>query len=342
MNIIKSYIVISIFFLVSCSTSPNLPNVDNIDVAVDFIRFDNEIRTLDLDNLETSFNILKEKYPAYSALMFSSILPLQKESNLDVNILQEFLKHSFTRNALDTIADIFPALKQEEKELRKSLQYFLHYFPEEKLPRFFTSYSDFAYQSYIFDDDEGDGIGISLDLFLGENYPYKSIDPKNPAFSNYITRRYDRKFMVRKIMELLIDEQLGILQGKRFVDHMIHQGKKWYILKQIMPQAEMDIISEFTKDQFTWCEENEKGIWSYVLENNLLYESNQQQIKTYVFESPNSKGMPKEAPGRTAHYLGWKVIEKYMDETKSSISDLIREKDNQKILKLSKYKPKRK
>ncbi len=330
------------FLLASCGEAPNLPKVDHIEVESSILRFDKALSQLDTTDLPKSYQALKLKYPALSELMFSKIIPVISEDKLDYDKLKDFLSNQYTRQALDTIQVLLADLSMEEKELNQALKYYKHYFPEAVIPKVYGGYSDYTFQTFIFDDYQADGICASLDLFLGEDYPYKDIDPTNVAFSEYISKRYDRKFMVKKIMELLTEEQVGALQGKRFVDHMIYQGKKWYLLKQLLPEHPMNIISEFTEEQYNWCLQNEKSIWSLFLDQELMYETNQQKIKTYVFESPRSAGMPEEAPGRTAHYLGFKVVEKYMDETKSSISELIKEKDSQKILKLSKYKPKRK
>lgn len=339
------YYTFALFVLIqftSCESAPNLPNVDHIEVDAKIVRFDQALNALDTNNLEKEFSKLKIQYPALTELMFKQIIPIQEKESVPIEVLKDFLSNKYTQHGLDTIQKLLPDLSKEEKSLKKSFQYFKHYFPEALLPKVYAGYSDYGFQTFIFDDYQSDGICASLDLYLGEDYPYKEIDPKNPAFSDYITRRYDRKFMVKKIVELMVEDQIGALQGKRMIDHMVYQGKKWYILKRLLPQFDESMISEFTNSQWDWCKTNEKEVWSYFLDKNLLYETNQQKIKSYVFEGPKSFGMPEAAPGRTAHYLGWKMIEQYMDETKMSISDLIQEKDSQRILKLSKYKPKRK
>lgn len=326
----------------ACEQAPNLPKVDHIEVDSKILRFDKALLSLDTTNVRKSYRDLQLKFPALTDLFFDRIIPVKNDSSVDFDEVRKFITNPFVRRTLDTIAIIHPNLKAQEKELSESLKYYKHYFPDATIPKLYAGYSDFSFQTFIFDDYQNDGICASLDLYLGADYPYKNIEPKNPAFSEYLTRRYDKEFLTKKVMELLVEEQIGALRGKRTVDHMIYQGKKWYLLFRLMPSAAPEVISEFTKEQWDWCEDSEKSIWSYFLDNKLIYETNQTKIKTYVFESPKSQGMPAQAPGRTAHYLGWKIIESYMSETNIEISDLIKETDSQKILKLSKYKPKRK
>lgn len=335
-------LLVFILLLCSCEEAPKLPKVDHIEVDANIVRFDKALLSLDSTNLSQSFTKLKLQYPALTDLLFERIIPLKKGDSIDYTQLKDFVSNKYVQHTLDTIQYVLPSLHEEEKQLEQAFRYFRHYFPEAVLPKVYAGYTDFSFQTFIFDDFKSDGICASTDLFLGEDYPYKSIDPKNPAFSEYITKRYDRKYMVKKIMELMVEEEVGALQGKRTIDHMIYQGKKWYILQKLLPQTAMPILAEYTNEEWEWCEASEKAIWSYFLDQNLLYETNQAKIKTYVFESPRSQGMPEESPGRTAHYLGWKIIEKYMEETNLTIPELVKEKDSQKILKLSKYKPKRK
>jgi len=59
-----------------------------------------------------------------------------------------------------------------------------------------------------------------------------------------------------------------------------------------------------------------------------------------VDHSPNSPGMPSDAPGRTANWTGWQIVKAYMKRNpKITLSQLIEETDAQQILTKAKYKP---
>ena len=50
--------------------------------------------------------------------------------------------------------------------------------------------------------------------------------------------------------------------------------------------------------------------------------------------------MPPESPGNTGSWLGWKIVQKFMQENPTyTLKSLMQETDAQKILTLSKYKP---
>ena len=64
--------------------------------------------------------------------------------------------------------------------------------------------------------------------------------------------------------------------------------------------------------------------------------------KSLLIVSPFAKGMPRESPGRIGCFVGYKIVNNYMDKNPSiDIDELMKDIDAQLILKKSKYKPKR-
>jgi hypothetical protein len=179
-------------------------------------------------------------------------------------------------------------------------------------------------------------------MFLGNNFDYKNIDPTNPAFSEYLSRSYNKDHIVKKSLDILMEDIMGQPSGKRFLDLIIHKGKQLYIAQHILPTASDTVVFEFSEKQWTWLNDNELEIWSFFLEKNLLYETNHLKINKYVNNSPNSPGMPAEAPGRTACYIGYQIVKAFMNKKpEMTLIDLIQYSDAQKLMEISKYKPNR-
>jgi len=123
---------------------------------------------------------------------------------------------------------------------------------------------------------------------------------------------------------------------------MIHNGKQLYILDQLLPYAPDSIKLEYTPTQIKWIKENEYNIWAYLIEKELLYSTNMREIQKLVNPSPHSPGMPPEAPGRTANWVGWQIVKNYMKRNPTTtLSDLLALEDSQKLLDKAKYKPRR-
>ena len=123
---------------------------------------------------------------------------------------------------------------------------------------------------------------------------------------------------------------------------MLYKGKVVYLLTKILPYYSVEDILRFSPQQFSWCQENESAIWSYFIENDLLFSKQEREFLSYLNPSPFAKGMPRDSPGRIAYYVGYKIINNYMKRSPElTLLELTKEIDSHEILKKSRYKPKK-
>ena len=341
--IISVAIILCIVY--SCKTDFKEVHPDVSDITVDFniIRLDEMVANMDTNKISYELDLLMDKYPSAAMLYFGTLNPFTASSNRDTIAvrLEVFLRDPFFQNLQDTIGLIFSDMSDIKKEYDLTYKYFHHYFPDADIANIYTMNTGFNYQRFLFaDDNEKNALGVSLDLFLGDDYPYKRLDPQNPSFSKYLTRSFDKEHLVKKTVEILVDDQIGTANGVRMIDHMIHNGKRLYILDHLMPETHDSIIMEYTTKQMQWASNNELSMWGFFFDQELFYETNMMSINKYLSPSPNSPGMPAEAPGRTANYIGWQIVKKFMQKNpKLTMLDLIAHNDAQKLLEESKYKP---
>ena len=91
----------------------------------------------------------------------------------------------------------------------------------------------------------------------------------------------------------------------------------------------------------SWCEENEFSIWKFLIEEGLLYSTDQFLINKYMNPSPYTRGMPTESPGQVPIWVGWNIVSQFMDNRSDvSLNELMEIHDAQYILSQSKYRPK--
>ena len=332
-----------VFLILSCESDKTfIPDISQQDVDFNFVEFDVELFQLDTTNIEEGVKNLQDKYPSFTNLFLESILPLKdRNGKLDIASLKGFISDSSLQNLNDTLSLIInkSSLKSEFEEAFKYLKF---YFPSWDTPNVYTLISGFAYQRFILEDDGKDAIGVGLDFFLGENYPYKKIDPKNPSFSSYQTRSFNKDHIVKKALEVWLEDKIPTASSNNLVSHMITNGKKLYCLDKLLPETSDTVIIEYTADQLSWAEANQLQIWSFFFDQKLFYETNLRKLNKYINPSPDSPGMPEQAPGRIANYMGWQIVEAYMKRyPEKSLEMLLMERDAQKIMDLSKYKPKK-
>jgi hypothetical protein len=327
----------------SCKESKHIPNVDHINVNMEVVRFDQLLFGIDSNSVAENLNDLAKKYPPFYALYFKNILPLTDDSTKMAGAVKAFINDKQIKNLYDTTQLVMKDWSKIESEMKLAFQYIKFHIPNFQTPNVYTFISEFGMQRFLFSDRNKDGLGIGLDMFLGNQYPYKNIDPTNPNFSAYLTRTFNKEHIVPKTIDLLIDNMMESPSGAKLLDIMVHNGKKIYLKQLFLPTAADTLIFEYSPAQMAWVQKNELEIWSFFADQNLVYESVPTKIAKYLNPSPNAPGMPAEAPGNTANYIGLKIIEAYLQKfPNTTIDQLINLKDAQKVLELSKYKPKRK
>lgn len=343
-NISFAIIICVCFIMCNPDKKDSAPNVDHISANVNLVRFDKILFEIDTNNFENSINGIKNKYPLFYKLYFNQVLPLAADTSVNFKkAVSLFTGNKQIQKLRDTTWQVLDkSLDTYNKELNKSIKYLKYYIPEYKDPNVYTFISEFGYQKFIFADSLNDGLGIGLEFFLGETYPYKNLDPTNPAFSDYLTRTFNKEHLTSKTMETIIDDLAGEAQSSKLIDMMIHNGKKLYLLEKVLPFKDDTVIYEYTPEQMKWVKENEVQMWAFFGEKNLFYETNIQKINKYINPSPHSPDMPVEAPGKTANYLGKRIVESYMDKfPNTTMRQLLDLKDGDKILNQSGFKPKR-
>ena len=119
---------------------------------------------------------------------------------------------------------------------------------------------------------------------------------------------------------------------------MISEGKVLYFLDKVLPDVDDNIKIRYSKEQMKWAEENEGNIWTYFIQNNLLYEKDLNRFHNFVDEAPKTNAFKDSAP-RTTEFIGWQIVRKYMENNNCSMKELFANTDSQSILQASKYKP---
>jgi hypothetical protein len=81
-------------------------------------------------------------------------------------------------------------------------------------------------------------------------------------------------------------------------------------------------------------------VWAAIIENNMLYNTSGQVLRTFMADGPFTAEFSKETPPRLGEFIGWRIFSKYMDDhPELTLQELMKERDAQKILAQSRYKP---
>ena len=126
------------------------------------------------------------------------------------------------------------------------------------------------------------------------------------------------------------------------LSEMIFKGKLMYALDYILPEEEDSVKMEYSAKQLQWLKNSEASIWAYFIDKNLFYSTKASENVKYINPAPFTAGMPKESPGRVGAWLGFRIVSSYMEKNSSvNLPQLMKEKNAQKILNESHYKPRK-
>ncbi|OIO99407.1 MAG: hypothetical protein AUJ98_11320 [Bacteroidetes bacterium CG2_30_33_31] len=326
---INSLIIILLVLTNSCKSDNNL----KIDVS----KTPNP--NLKIKRYEQAiFNIPADSF-IYKIGAFQKDFPLFLNGDLsDTNSLLQ-LKSFCTDNYMiqlnNEVQKQYPKLDEIEAEFNAAFMHYKHYFPQGHIPVIYSYVSGLDFEFPI--KYATDNLLIGLDMYLGENFDAYSVS----GFSKYRTHWAVKEAIVSDAM---LEVASGILPENSSSDNllqlMIYQGKRLYFMKSMCPEISDTLLFKYTINQLKWVNDYEGKVWSTFLENKLLYNNDKKMIKKFMEDGPFTDIFSKDSPARIGYFIGFQIVKNYMTETNSSLSELIKEVDSQKILKLSHYKPK--
>ncbi len=327
-------------FLVSCKRKDKI-DVSGISLNVKIERFDHDFDGFRGSNYPTKALQLQRHYGDFYTDYIEHILNQRnvKDTAYFANLRKVFANKSYV-DLKHEVDSVYPNLDKQEAELTDAFKHIKYYYPQKNLPHIYAYFSGFQAQSSI----GNHYFAIGLDLFLGADS--KFYPALIETFPHYISRRFTPDNMVPRVIESIAREDMFEEQtedDKNLLSRMVYNGKMMYFMDQILPDVPDSTKISYTNQQLKWCADNQANIWGYFLEDNLLYESDYPKIQKYLTEAPFTPGLGdhnNSAP-KLAVWTGWQIVKQYMDKNpKVSLQQLMADHDEQKILDLSKYRPK--
>lgn len=252
--------------------------------------------------------------------------------------LQAYLSDPIIVEIYNDVQKAYPDLKDVEAELNSSMGYYLNYFPNDSVPSFYSVVPGLNIEMptvYGYDDD----IFINLDMYLGKDYKYYS----QVGMPLFVSQRCEKKFLALDcISKALVYKHLPDKSLISLLDYMIYEGKRMYFTEMLFPDKEEQDIIAYSPEKYEWAIANQGQVWGYIIEKDLLFSKQSETIRQFVDDTPFTKPFNNDSPGRMGVFIGWKIIQHYMENNPEiSLAELMKITDSQMILNKSGYKPKR-
>ena len=313
-------LLIFLFFNACQDEFTNESDIESISVSISFDRFDLKF----YDQPSEVIPELKKKYPFLFPKQFSDSVWISRQKDSLQLLLQSEVNKTFKDIEL---------FERDVDHLFKHIKYF---FTFAKTPRVITLTNNVDYQiKTVYSDSL---LLISLDTFLGsENHLYDGIP-------TYIRKELDPKYITVQIADKFGAFIIPPVEDRTFLARMIYEGKKLYLNDLLLPHVPIEDRIVYTKEEFNWALENEKYVWQYFIEKQVLYQTQLEWVQRFIEPAPFSKfylQLDNETPGRIGSWLGWQIVNSYMIQFPETPLDELLKISSQKLFNLSKYKPKR-
>jgi len=333
-QILICFFIFFIFYFTSCRETKHEIDTSGISINISFSRFEKDLFSQPLPVTSSVVADLRNQYPDFFDLFCTRIIRIHAgdDSTTASNLNMFVTDHDIITIYKKTV-QIFPDLDWLKEDLTEMLKHYSYYFPEKPVPGIVSYISAFNYT--VITTDSLTGIG--LDMYLGrdcEFYP-------GLGLPQYKISQLSKEYIVRDVIKALFQSDYDPDQvSNEFLSQIIYQGKLLYYTDLMAPGMEDTLKIGYTAEQVKWCFNNESNIWGFMIENNLLYSKEPSRYIRYINDGMTTPGLPKESPAKLGAWIGWKIVRAYMSKHPDlPLKGLLEEKDAQKILAESGYKP---
>ncbi len=327
-NLLPALILVA--FLVSCNSSGDRLKVDVSATEITPVtihRYDRDLFGVNPADLRAGLERLKPEYPFFLNTDLSDTMKLLSMKDY---LLNE--RNVAFHKACDSA---YPDLAGPSEALTSAFRHVAWYFKGFRVPRVYSYISGGDYQYPVQWVDSV--MLIALDCYLGPGFYYYKAD-QLPLYRMQRTRAED-------IAPDAMSAVYGGLYpqtypGPTLLEQMIEAGKRILFIDAMMPDAPPHLKLGYTPEQYAWASANEEHVWAAIIANQLLYSSGGKTIRSFLADGPFTAEFSKESPPRLGEYIGWRILLQYYERNSAlTLPEVLEEKDAQKILTLSRYKP---
>ena len=331
-------IILTVIFLTSCKH--NQTDIDTSKITMEPIvvkRLDKDIFSLNEQNVAVKTVELQKKYSTFYIRYITSIFnnggvndSLYSQSLLkfikdkEMNAAYKDVEKTFSDNDIELLGDA----------ITEAVKRFKVFFPKRKTPKQFVTFMSGFNYNVVYTDST---LAIGLEMYLGKSNPFYSM-LQYPKFKTNTMNK--ENVLADAVRGWVITEFDNSEPTNNLLYHMLFYGKLFYVTDALIPDVNDSLKLGYSGAQMGYCTTYEKNLWGFFAKDNKLYENDLKIISEYTTDGPFTGSISKECPPRIAMWLGWQIVKSYMEHnSKVTLEDLMNEKDPQKILAKSKYKP---
>ncbi len=317
----------------SCKSQRLKVDLSNVKIDLEIDRFEQALFSIPPDQVDEKIPELYDRYGRFLE-RFSYVINIGQPGDPGYSsYLRAFLTDTMVQDVYRRVETSFPDLTELEGTLREAFRHYHYYFPDRDIPSVYTYISGFNPSLII---DKGI-LGIGLDKYLGKGTDYYV----RLGLPKYMRDKMHPEKIPSDCMYYWASTEFPMNDSvNNVLSNMIYEGQLLYFTRAMMPDMPDSLIMGYSPAQIRWLEDNEKDMYTYLVENKLLFDRNTLTINKLVRDAPFTQYFSTDSPGRTGSWLGWQIVRSYMDHhPEMDLPALMAERDYQALFSRSRYRP---
>jgi hypothetical protein len=331
------HIALLILALMACTDNRFEVDLSNVTVDSKWHRMDREVAEYQTGNYREFTAQMQRKYGSFYNLYLLRILNLGHVQDPAVELgFNEYVTDEHVQEMFASIQQAFPDVPVGIREKTTlGFRHYAYYFPNAHVPDVVLFATNFTYNVVAADSL----LGIGLEHYLGPEHPIYS---KMGMQQYRVAKARPELIPFDAVRGWLLSEYQGNIKGDDLLSLIIEYGKVLYLMDAFFPGEPDAFKIGYTQSELEWAQANEWQIWSVLLEKEVLYSDNGEEIRRYTGEGPFTGGFPHESPSQLGYWIGWQIVRSYMNENPNTgLPELMKLDNAQEILRKSGYKPKK-
>ncbi|MFM1947661.1 MAG: hypothetical protein RL207_1944 [Bacteroidota bacterium] len=309
-----------IFIFASCSSNTYEVNVDEVPLNIDFVNLDSLAFHANWSQRDALFMNLKKKDEELFNFAFSFALEIPLTSDTAFrNGINRFYGNPYIFALEKKLATKAKWRKESSNLLLNGFKRLAFFMPNWKKPNsiYFIN-SRFAASAYCTDKS----IAIGQERYLGPSDKLIQELPSN-QFYGWIKEAMQANYVGSDALLVWISSH-GIEEtSENYASEMIRWGKMLFLTHICLPELPESDILRYSKKDYNWAIASEKSFWEYLVDEELLFKTDEETRMNFLHEGPFTTGLPQESPDRMGRFMGYMIVKQYMENNDVSPKELM-------------------
>ena len=235
-------------------------DVSGIEIGIELERFDQALFEMDLDTISNGIDFFYNVYGDFFDIFNVQVINIGPASARRYpSFLSMFINDPTNIEVYETTKNLFTSFDEINAQLTDGFKHYLYHYPDSVLPRVIGYVSRFNQGLFTVDHF----VGVGLDQYLGSNCKYYA----QMGIPEYLSCNKTPERIPVDVMYAWATQIYPYNDSlDNLLSRMIYQGLLVHFVEAMYPKMEERLKMGFNDDQMTWCYNNEKQMWTHLVE----------------------------------------------------------------------------